>query len=62
MMMTKVFTGVLSAGLLAVGVGGAFAANDNVDKQAVDNKYFTHTEVQHGQTFYGYEHRAPSIG
>ena len=54
-MMTKVLTGVLSAGLLAAGAGGALAANDNVDKQDIDNKYLTHTEVQDGKTFYGYE-------
>lgn len=52
--MTKVLTGVLSVGLLAAGSGGAIAANNNIDKQDVDNKYFTHTEIQDGKTFYGY--------
>lgn len=54
-MMTKVLTGVLSVGLLAVASGSVFAA-DSVDKQEVENKYFTQSEVQNGQTFYSYEY------
>jgi len=54
-MMTKVLTGVLSVGLLAVASGGVFAA-DSVDKQEVENKYFTQSEVQNGQKFYSYEY------
>ncbi|MEG0384839.1 MAG: hypothetical protein RR587_10930 [Solibacillus sp.] len=39
MMMTKVFTGVLSAGLLAVGVGGAFTAINIALLPLVDSGY-----------------------
>lgn len=51
-MFTKVLTGVLLVGLITA--GGAFAANGKIDKQEVENKYFTHSEVQDGKTFYAY--------
>lgn len=52
-MMNKMLTGVLSVGLLA-GTGGVVSENETIETQEGENKYFTHTEVEDGESFYGY--------